>query len=63
MQYTFTTHVRILAETGEKELMMGDMSLITAYEQLHEASANGNHAVVMRTARHVLLYFPHIIKT
>ena len=42
---------------------MGDMSLITAYEQLHEASANGNHAVVMRTARHVLLYFPHIIKT
>ena len=42
---------------------MGDMSLITAYEQLHEASANGNHAVVIRTARHVLLYFPHIIKT
>jgi tetratricopeptide (TPR) repeat protein len=63
MQYTFTTHIRILAETGEKELMMGDMSLITAYEQLHEASANGNHAVVIRTARHVLLYFPHIIKT
>ena len=42
---------------------MGDMSLITAYDQLHEASANGNHAVVVRTARHVLQFFPHIIKT
>jgi tetratricopeptide (TPR) repeat protein len=43
--------------------MMGDMSLITAYEQMHDASANGNHAVVLRIARHVLMYFPHIIKT
>ncbi len=42
---------------------MGDMSLITAYEQMHDASANGNHGVVLRTARHVLSYFPHIIKT
>jgi tetratricopeptide (TPR) repeat protein len=43
--------------------MMGDMSLITAYEQMHDASANGNHAVVLRVARHVLMFFPHIIKT
>ena len=42
---------------------MGDMSLITAYEQMHDASANGNHAVVLRIARHVLMFFPHIIKT
>ncbi|MFM2031245.1 MAG: hypothetical protein RLZZ297_10 [Chloroflexota bacterium] len=41
---------------------MGDMSLITAYEQMHEAAANAQHATVVRLARHVLLYFPHIIK-